>query len=137
MGQGLSPTVLIVEDDRSCSELIAEVVQDLGFFARMHDRVEQTLALIRQERPALVILDVVLPDGNGIGVLRAIREDRDISSVPVLFCTAAMFDPPDLRHPMADPYTAMIAKPFHIDAFGRMVMQLAGVSSPILTPQQL
>lgn len=136
MGQGVPATVLIVEDDRSCSELIAEVVQDLGFFARVHDRVEQTLALIRQERPALVILDVVLPDG--VGVLRAIRGESDLSNVPVLLCTAAMFYSPDLRHPAADPYTAVVAKPFHIDAFGRMVMQLARMpASPILTPQQL
>lgn len=138
MGQEVPATVLIVEDDRSCSELIAEVVQDLGFFARVHDRVEQTLALIRQERPALVILDVVLPDGDGVGVLRAIRGESELSNVPVLLCTAAMFYSPDLRHPAADPYTAVIAKPFHIDAFGRMVMQLARMSaSPILTPQQL
>jgi len=87
MGQGLSPTVLIVEDDQSCGELIAEVVQDLGFFARMHDRVEQTLALIRQERPALVVLDKMLPD------------------------------------------TAVVAKPFHIEAFGQMIMELVAVSS--------
>ena len=138
MGQGVPATVLIVDDDPSCSELIAEVVQDLGFFARVHDRVEQTLALIRQERPALVVLDVVLPDGDGVGVLQAMRQESDLTSVPVLLCTAALFYSPDLRRPAADPYTAVIAKPFHIDAFGRMVMQLASLSlSPTLAAQQL
>jgi len=129
MGQGLAPIVLIVEDDQSCRELIAEVVQDLGFSVRAHDRAAQTLALIRKERPALVVLDKMLPDGDGAGVLRAIREDRDISSVPVLFCTAAMFDLPDPSRPRPDPYTAVITKPFHIDAFGQMIMELVAMSS--------
>ena len=46
------------------------------------------LELIRRERPAAIILDVMLPDVNGWHILRAIRRDRDTRDVPVVMCSA-------------------------------------------------
>lgn len=116
--------ILVIEDDQGCSELIAEVVQDMGLSVVVADRAGEALALIRATAPAAVILDIMLPDGDGISLLHAIRTDPASRDVPVLLCTAALLEITGMQKPVNDPRTQLIIKPFHIDAFSRALADL-------------
>lgn len=118
------PIVLVVEDDQGCVELITEVVSELGLTIFVCDRVEEALIAVASRPLRLVILDVMLPDGDGFSVLAAIRRNPATATVPILLCTAALFEVTAYEKPIDDPLTEIIAKPFHIDNFVQVVTTL-------------
>jgi len=78
-------TVLIVEDDRNTASLVATYLEKEGFETiRAHDG-RQALEMARRHSPALIILDIMLPEIDGWEVCRRIRKHSD---VPVLMLTA-------------------------------------------------
>src|SRR5262249_44508118 len=77
--------ILIVEDESSISEPLARALEREGFDVDLADTAEGALEAFRTRRPDLVLLDVMLPDGDGRDVLRELRRD---SRVPVVMLTA-------------------------------------------------
>ena len=78
-------TVLIVEDDSNTADLVALYLQREGFKALTANDGMQGIALAKQYRPDLVILDLMLPKVDGWEVCRKLRQ---ISNVPVIMLTA-------------------------------------------------
>jgi DNA-binding response OmpR family regulator len=78
-------TVLVVEDDRHTADLVALYLEREGFKALIADDGQQGIALARQHRPDLVILDLMLPKVDGWEVCRRLRQ---MSEVPVIMLTA-------------------------------------------------
>jgi DNA-binding response OmpR family regulator len=116
--------VLIVEDDQGCLDLIAEVVRDVGYEALICERIDEALKIIETRPIRLVILDVMLPDGDGFKILEVIRFNPATASMPVLLCTAALFEVTAYRKPINDPLTELVAKPFHIDHFIEVIERM-------------
>ncbi len=120
--------VLIIEDDQGCSDLISEVVADLGYRITVTDRADEGLRLIQEHHPSLVVLDVMLPDGDGFSILQTIRQDPATERMPVLLCTAALFEITGFRKPVNDTLTEIVAKPFHIDHFISVLNRLMSLA---------
>lgn len=120
-------TVVVIEDDQGCSDLIAELVQDLGYRVLVHDRVEAALTQVLEQQPSLVVLDVMLSDGDGLSVLRDIRQEPRTREIPVLLCTAALMDMPGRQAHIQEGRTEIITKPFHIDQFTSVLHHLLPV----------
>lgn len=111
------PFILVVEDDQGCSELITEVVTDLGYEVVVRDNAEDAQVLLSERQPLLVVLDIMLPDADGFSVLRTMREAPATETTPVMLCTAALFEVSDFHNPILDPHTEIMPKPFHIETF--------------------
>ena len=77
--------ILLVEDERSISEPLELALQREGFDVTLAEAAGPALDAFRARQPDLVLLDVMLPDGDGRDVLREIRQ---ISRVPVVMLTA-------------------------------------------------
>lgn len=77
--------ILVVDDDRTLTDLLAELLQTEGYACCIAHNGRDALALEREHKPDLVILDVMMPGDDGITTLRKLRET---SSVPVLMLTA-------------------------------------------------
>ena len=114
---GIGGQILIIEDDQGCSELISEVVSELGYEVVVCDRAGDGMRLLDTLSPRLVVLDVMLPDGDGFTILQRIRQTPATTQLPVLICTAALFEITGFRNPVSDPLTEIVAKPFHIEQF--------------------
>lgn len=84
-GASIRPQVLVVEDERGFAELIALWLDRHGFGPQLAGTAGAALALFEASEPALVLLDLGLPDADGWSVLGAIREK---SRVPILLVTA-------------------------------------------------
>lgn len=86
----MSPTqhglVLVVEDEAAIADIERLYLQRDGFDVAVLASGEQALAAVRQRRPVAVVLDVGLPDMDGIEVVRRLRAEGD--HTPVLFVTA-------------------------------------------------
>ena len=78
-------TILMIEDEGAISEPLAAALGREGFDAIVADTAAKGLALFDSRSPDLVLLDVMLPDGDGRDVLRRIRET---SRTPVVMLTA-------------------------------------------------
>jgi two-component system, OmpR family, response regulator RegX3 len=78
-------TILMVEDEASITEPLAEALDREGFATRVAPTVADALSAAEEEMPDLVLLDVMLPDGSGYDVARALREN---SKVPIIMLTA-------------------------------------------------
>ena len=68
-------TILLVEDEVSITEPLAEALRSEGFEAQVAGTVAEALELARRD-PDLVLLDLMLPDGSGFDVCRELRRAR-------------------------------------------------------------
>jgi DNA-binding response OmpR family regulator len=85
-GSGPNGTVVVVEDDHHIAELVDLYLRNAGYRVLQAADAERGLALIQQERPALVLLDIGLP--GPLDGLQACRELRKTNDVPVVIITA-------------------------------------------------
>lgn len=79
--------VLIVEDDRSIAELLRIVLERQGFIVTIEGTCDGATKALENTTPSLVLLDLMLPDGNGLDLLRWLRDDMG-SALPVVVLTA-------------------------------------------------
>lgn len=78
--------IVLADDDRLLRKSLTEVLERAGYVVRAVADGEAAVAAVRAARPALVLLDVMMPKMNGLEACRAIRAfDRD---VPIVFLTA-------------------------------------------------
>jgi len=77
--------VLVVDDEPKITQLVRDYLERGGFAVTTASDGTSALALARSERPDLVILDLGLPDKDGLDVTRALRRD---SSIPLIVLTA-------------------------------------------------
>ncbi len=78
-------TVLVVEDEASIASFVALYLKNAGYAVKAVANGTDALAQVEAEQPALIVLDLMLPDMDGIEVCRRIRQRRD---VPILMLTA-------------------------------------------------
>src|SRR5215207_169911 len=79
------PTILLVEDERSIAEPFAGALAREGFQPVIAGTARAALELFHRQEPALVLLDIALPDGDGREVCRELRRE---SAVPIIMLTA-------------------------------------------------
>jgi len=106
--------VLVVEDDPHLAAGVMENLRAEGYQATAAGNGEQALAWLAAHGCALIVLDVMLPGIDGIGVCRTLRERGD--STPVLFLTARG-DPADRVRGLEAGGDDYLAKPFHLQEF--------------------
>ncbi len=80
--------ILVVEDDHDIADLIRRYLVKAGYAVELIASGSAALARVREDKPDLVILDLMLPGMSGIDVCRAIREDRAIARLPIIMVTA-------------------------------------------------
>jgi len=79
--------ILVVDDEASVGEVVSLYLQREGFQVRVVRDGRQALEAIRQQLPALVVLDLMLPEVDGLSILRSLRHDKT-TNVPVIMLTA-------------------------------------------------
>jgi len=80
--------ILLIEDDADLYSLIQYNLEKEGFTIAGAQTGKGAVELARRERPDLVILDIMLPDANGLEICKGIRSDSDLAHLPVIFLTA-------------------------------------------------
>lgn len=81
-------TVLIVDDQRETGHLLARILQFLGHKGVYVESGEDALALARQSPPDAILLDYMMPDMDGLQVLKQLRNDPRTQRLPVIMFTA-------------------------------------------------
>ncbi len=115
-----APTILVCDDDPSLRELVRAVLGPRYRFVEAADGVE-ALALAREDRPDLIVLDVMLPGLSGIEVLEQLRDDAALRSLPVVVITAWSHAEVEAHVAGADRF---VSKPFDPDLLSAAVEEM-------------
>ncbi len=125
----LKHRVLLIEDDDRLAQLVREFLDRYEFAVTIVRRGDLAVAAVREHRPALVMLDLMLPNLDGIEVCRRIRA---LSNVPVLMMTARadVYDRAAGLEAGADDYVAKPIEPRVLVARARALLRRAYPVSP-------
>lgn len=116
----MSNRILIIDDSREICENAAELLELAGYQVSTAENGKAGFEKIREEKPDLVLCDIMMPELDGYGVLRAINNQPELLSIPFVFLTAKI-EKSDFRKAMdlgADDY---LTKPFDGDELLRVV----------------
>lgn len=129
-GGKAGPRLLVVDDEPTITELVSTALRYEGFTVDVAATGREALARVADRNPALIVLDVMLPDLDGFEVVRRLRADG--IGVPVVFLTArdATEDKIGGLHLGGDDY---VTKPFSLEELTariRAVLRRAGGDDP-------
>ena len=104
-------TILVVEDDAAIADLLGWVLGDAGYRVHSASTVAAAMELVETSRPAVVVADLMLPDGSGSEVVERVKADsgRDVAAI-------VMSAHPEAReHARRAGADACLPKPFDLD----------------------
>lgn len=112
----MSKTVLIVEDNELNMKLFHDLLDAHGFQTLQTRDGMDALAIAREHHPDLILMDIQLPEVSGLEVTKWIKEDDELSSIPVVAVTAFAMkgDEEKIRDGGCEAY---IAKPISVTKF--------------------
>ena len=84
----MSQTIFVLEDDPDISRLVQHQLENAGFSVRTFSTPTNLIPDAERQAPALFMLDIMVPGGDGIEVCRKLRAHPGLSSVPIIFVTA-------------------------------------------------
>ena len=91
----MAKKILLVEDEKVLAEMYRDKFSEAGFKVVVAFSAEEGFEVAKKEKPDLVVLDILLPRGNGISFLEKQRKDPEISSIPVV--AFSNFDDPSTK----------------------------------------
>lgn len=80
--------VLVVDDSKTELLFLSELLQKQGLQVRTAENAEQALQRLADEKPDLILMDVVMPGQNGFQLTRSIARDAKYADVPIIICTS-------------------------------------------------
>jgi DNA-binding response OmpR family regulator len=103
-------TVMIIEDETDAAEMFAEMMRVNGFRVIKMFSSAPAISLIAQEKPDLIILDVMMPDISGLEVVRYMRRDPNLEKIPVIIVSAKSM-PNDIKNGLEAGASLYLTKP--------------------------
>jgi two-component system alkaline phosphatase synthesis response regulator PhoP len=88
----MSQRILVVDDDREIVRLVRAYLERNGYQVLVAYNGETALHILRAERPDLLILDLMLPDRDGLSMTRIVRGDASLAAMPIIMLTARVED---------------------------------------------
>jgi twitching motility two-component system response regulator PilH len=80
--------ILVVDDSKTELHHLSEVLKKGGYSVRTAENGDETMRRLAEEKPDMILMDVVMPGQNGFQLTRAITRDPRYSDVPVIMCTS-------------------------------------------------
>ena len=104
-------TILLADDEENLRLLVHTTIEDSGYTILEAENGTQALELTRTHRPALIVLDWMMPGMTGIEVTRAVRQQPETAEIPIILLTARS-QAEDRALARAAGANAYLAKPF-------------------------
>lgn len=119
--------ILIVEDNENNMMLVRDVLQFKGYETLEATTGAEGVRLAIERKPDLVLMDIQLPDIDGLTALAQIRADAAVRHVPVLAVSASVM-PDDQQRIAASGFDAFITKPINVKSFVATVERFIGAA---------
>ena len=127
----MSKTVLIVEDNELNMKLFHDLLESQGYRTLQTREGLQALALARQHHPDLILMDIQLPEISGLEVTKWLKDDEELSHIPVIAVTAFAMkgDEERIRQGGCEAY---ISKPISVMHFLEVVRKHLGPAEALV-----
>jgi twitching motility two-component system response regulator PilH len=80
--------ILLVDDSKTELHHLSDMLLKRGYQVRTAENGEEALKRLAEEKPDLILMDVVMPGQNGFQLTRTITRDERFADVPVIMCTS-------------------------------------------------
>jgi two-component system phosphate regulon response regulator PhoB len=84
----VKPQIFLVEDDADITRLMRHHLEAAGYVVRSYLSLTGVLADASKQRPALFLLDIMIPGGSGLALCEQIRQSETLAATPIIFVTA-------------------------------------------------
>jgi DNA-binding response OmpR family regulator len=106
----LQKTVVVIEDEPDAAEMFGEMMRVNGFRVVKSYTSGPAIEIITREKPAIVILDVMMPEISGIEILQLMRAKPELSQIPVVVVSAKSM-PADIKTGLEAGASVYLTKP--------------------------
>lgn len=123
----MSKKIVLAEDEPQIARLIEFKLKKEGYSVTWKENGEEALKAIKEDKPDLILLDIMMPVMDGYEVLRRVKEDENLRSIPVIMLTARAQEKDVVKgiDMGAEDY---ITKPFHPAELLARVKRILGKS---------
>ena len=80
--------VLVVDDSKTELMYLTDLLQKKGMQVRTAENADEAIKRLAEEKPDLILMDVVMPGQNGFQLTRAITRNPDFADIPIIMCTS-------------------------------------------------
>jgi CheY-like chemotaxis protein len=119
----MSHTILVVDDEADVRTFLAAVLKKRGYDTLTAADGKEALTMVREHRPDLVILDLMMPNQTGTDFYRRLTKDEELAGTPVIVVSGLAG-----RHLAVKRPVAVFDKPIDPDEFGEAVDRALGVN---------
>jgi len=123
----MTHAILIVEDNEKNLKLVRDVLRFKGYVTLEARTGREALRIVRERNPQLVLMDIQLPDIDGIAVLGELRADPPTRLLPVVAVSASAM-PEDQEKILASGFDAYITKPIALGTLIETVERFLGAA---------
>lgn len=123
-------TILMIEDDLTLCELIGSFLEKKGYTFFHHNSYQGAVDRVREVKPNLIIMDLHFPDGNGLHLCKVLKDDDELSGVPILVLTTRDY-PVEKEIAMTSGVTDFFHKPMDYGLFADKIDEILGDSIDI------
>jgi len=116
------PIILLIDDEKSYAKVIKEAIETNGVEVLLAHNAMDALNLFQQVTPDLILLDVMMPEVDGLSLLRWIREHSENENLPI-HVVSAKTQPDDRRAAMEAGANGFLGKPFTVDEMREVIGQ--------------
>lgn len=122
-GMREKPFILYIDDERPTLDLVAQALKLVGYNVGGATSGEQGLDLMRQHKPDLLLLDLMMPHFSGWDVYRAVKTDEFLADIPVIIVTARVLPQELTLIEGLPPVNDYLTKPFDVKRLIRAIQQ--------------
>ena len=119
---------MIIEDEADAAELFSEMMRVNGFRVIKMFSSAPAIPIIAQEKPDVILLDVMMPDISGLEVLRYIRREPELAGIPVIILSAKSM-PGDIKTGIEAGASLYLTKPVGFQDLKQAVEQVLHTTS--------
>ena len=117
----MSKSIYLVEDDEDIRFIVEYILMESGYGVKSFATATEFNTALKSAYPDLILLDVMLPDGNGINICRSLKANPSTFGIPIMIMSAHAAEKSVLEEACADDF---ISKPFDLDDLLRHVKNI-------------
>jgi len=129
-------TVLIVDDDAALRDVLSSYLSQEGWRVATAEDGEHALALLEQEHPAAMVLDLMMPRVDGFEVLRAVRAQPATRDLPIIVVTAKDLTEEDRERLARNAERVIVKQAMTVDDLRREIRGLLATRTPLGTTKE-
>src|ERR1700733_2337918 len=115
--------ILVVDDHELNVALLERLLELEGHEVRAADSLAAAQRALAEEQPAMIVLDLNLPDGSGLDLTRKLKSPPVTASIPIVACTAGVM-PADEHNALEAGCDAYVSKPIDLRRFAEVIASM-------------